>query len=734
MQAIQSLLARLFPKNNEGSNETGPSENSLLPTEGEKNNLNVVQSIKEKPMGVNDGTILKELSNSDDDSDSSVEILEVRSFDSDEELRVLRSNYKDPKPFNLLEAIQNSVQGESSEPILKKKTLNNRFETVSNINSFAENSIPNEKSATFAPLESKSFENQPRNLDSDRESQHEKDSAVPNTNANVPEGENGIIEYKHETQSAGKVDLNPKLVSSDDEEDFSDLDMIDKIEESLINKHILKPIEQSEKPNAISGALENIMDNTNNKKLITFEEENITSEDETDQIKEEKVIPPKIKDDESTIDLQSNLVIKKQESEVDEAPQKNLLQIIEEVITPGLTPEVLQPKSTDNEVENKNGSPESLKSKKEQIGENEKAIDEPSKFIFQKAQTPYLNTNEINSIIDTKEEISDSKRKATEDGDELQEKTENLYSNPLLNGFFGQKKNKLKKRKVYVASEIKTFDSSLFTKEEDELIKEYVRRNPHLKNSHSLYDHIAKTLKNHTGNSIRRRFFNKLEKEIDFYYAVDDETGELVYDSAGNAVVRNGSPETQKSKFTAEEDYSISLLLKCHFYLSLNPDTEGTIDRYDIEALDKIEKEYYETNLIPDGMNNLSDKNIVPSNSDIQCCNNGKVVDWNPDFAQFRCNGTSGPLRKEILQRLVIRFPNHSMKSWRERYNKFLKPYGIDRFIYYYNKCRILKIDAEPITGLTSANNRARLLKLSNEIPESISLADLEMKFTRRRV
>ncbi len=44
-----------------------------------------------------------------------------------------------------------------------------------------------------------------------------------------------------------------------------DLDMIDKIEESLINKHILKFISSERKPNAISGALENIMDNTNNK-------------------------------------------------------------------------------------------------------------------------------------------------------------------------------------------------------------------------------------------------------------------------------------------------------------------------------------------------------------------------------------------------------------------------------------------------------------------------------------
>ena len=308
-----------------------------------------------------------------------------------------------------------------------------------------------------------------------------------------------------------------------------------------------------------------------------------------------------------------------------------------------------------------------------------------------------------------------------------------MHSNPLLSGIFSQKKNNLKKRKVYIASEIKLIDASLFTKEEDDLIIEYVRRNPHLKNSHTLYDHIAKSMKKHTGNSIRRRFFNKLEGKVDYYYKADEETGELAQDLKGNLIQIYDVITTQKNKFTADEDYYMALLLKCHFYLTLNPDVEGIIDRYDFNALDKMEKEYYEKNLIPDDMNKLTDRNIVPSNPDIPCANNGKVIDWKPDFAQFRCNGTNGPLRKEIVERIAMRFSTHSQKSWRDRYNKMLKPYGIDRFIYYYNKCRIMKIQPEPIAGLSSALNRAKLLHSSVHFPENITLADLEMKFTRKR-
>lgn len=63
----------------------------------------------------------------------------------------------------------------------------------------------------------------------------------------------------------------------------------------------------------------------------------------------------------------------------------------------------------------------------------------------------------------------------------------------------------------------------------------------------------------------------------------------------------------------------------------------------------------------------------------------------------------------------------------------FLKPYGIDRYIYYYNKCRLLKVEPEPISGLTSARSRAILLQKTTTFAENITLADLEMKFTRRR-
>lgn len=713
MQAVQGLLARLFSKSKESGEQS--AHNSLSPTESEKNIILPLRNSKETPEGINNGPMLNEITNSSDESDSSMEILEVRSFTTDDEFSILNNKYSH---FSSSKSFGN-INSNASKPT--QVELNFSYRTSMN-HSYSQlnNNIQNSNSS-FS-------QTQPHSLDINRESQHGKESAIENMSSSDADEDNGIVELKNETLAMDNKDLDKRGITFEEIDD----DFIDRIEESLINKNILEPDDDKNKLEKESAALQQVISGNRN---VTFEEENISSEEESIEATELNDKKENKADEEQ---LNANESVTKNDT------SKNILEMIEEA-TATDTEDEENSNQMNIEVNGKDFI-ESSKSVRYPIGTNEQTIEEPSSFFLQKVKTPYLDKNEIELLVEeeknrtelsndasNKEEPTTTlKRKVNDEG--TQNDTDNEYSNPLLNGFFSQKKNKLKKRKVYVASEIKTFNSSLFTKEEDDLILEYVRSNSHLKNSHSLYDHIAKRLKKHTGNSIRRRFFNKLEKKMDYHYEVDKETGDVAKDEEGNAITTREKINIQKSKYTAEEDYSTALLLKCHFYLDLNPDVEGIIDRYDIEALDSMERAYYEANLIPDGDNKLDDRKIIPSNPNIPCCNNGKVIDWKPDFAQFRCNGTSGPLKKILVERLALKFPNHSIKSWRDRYNRFLKPYGIDRYIYYYNKCRVLKVEPEPISGLSSSRNRALLLQKTTTFAENITLADLEKKFTRRRV
>ncbi|SGZ38153.1 uncharacterized protein HGUI_00353 [Hanseniaspora guilliermondii] len=700
MQAVQGLLSRLFSKGGEKSEKKRPNNNLLSPTESKKNIELANKISKETPEGINDGPIMNDITNSSDESDSSMEILEVRSFTTDDELRILKNNYMSLSSHSLMRNINNDPSRSIEDDM---------------------NSRDNDRN-----VDSRSIQIQPYSLDINRESQHEKESQIVNETSLDFDKDNVIVEFKNETQAMDQKESNTRGTTFED-----DVDFIDQIEKSLINKHILEPVDEKNKIREEPAFFEQMIPRD---KEVTFEEENLTSEEEFIEV---------IDSNDNKKNVTHALEAKGNESTTKNDSPKNILEMIEEAISTDIDDE-----EGDNQLNtemNVKDNLEALKAVRYSIGSNKQVIEEPSEFAIQKVKTPYLDKDEINLLVGEEKKGTDHgsnvieekptetlKRKAEDQ--ESQNNTENVFSNPLLNGFFSQKKNKLKKRKVYIASEIKTLNSSLFTKEEDDLILEYVRSNPHLKNSHSLYDHIAKRLTNHTGNSIRRRFFNKLEKEMGYHYEIDEETGDVAKDEDGNAIKNQDKINTSKSKYTAEEDYSTALLLKCHFFLNLNPDVEGFIDRYDIESLDRMERAYYEMNLIPVGDNKFNDEKIILTNPDIPCSNNGKVIDWKPDFAQFRCNGTCGPVKKIILERLVMKYPNHSIKSWRDRCHRFLKPYGIDRYIYYYNKCRVLKIEPEPITGVSSAYNRAILMHRSKKFPENVTLADLEMRFTRRRV
>ncbi|XBW38674.1 hypothetical protein QEN19_004262 [Hanseniaspora menglaensis] len=283
-----------------------------------------------------------------------------------------------------------------------------------------------------------------------------------------------------------------------------------------------------------------------------------------------------------------------------------------------------------------------------------------------------------------------------------------------------------RKKRAYVKKTLKEHKRSIFTPEEDELIKEYVRRNPHLKNTHSLYHQIAIVLNAHTGNSIRSRFFGTLFKALDYVYEIDKTTGEVLKDDDGNFIKTSILPGGIKRFYTAEEDYIIALSAKCLFYLNVNRDLEDNkIDPYNYEHLSKIESAYYTAVL-----NN--DEKYIESDPEKLCCNNdGELQPGEiPNFARFRCNKTKGPTTRVFFNQMGTSFPQHTALSWRDRYDKFMKKYGIDNYIRYYNRCLLLNVVPLPIKELSSVKNKA-LMTLEKD-PSAGTLEDLELKFKRK--
>ncbi|GMF03770.1 unnamed protein product [[Candida] boidinii] len=97
-----------------------------------------------------------------------------------------------------------------------------------------------------------------------------------------------------------------------------------------------------------------------------------------------------------------------------------------------------------------------------------------------------------------------------------------------------------------------------FTSVEDEVILELIRRNPHLRATHSFFTQIATlpSLSGHTGNSVRFRFRKVITPTLDFVYDVDPKTNELKLDPETKEPVKiQELPELIKSQYTAEEDY-----------------------------------------------------------------------------------------------------------------------------------------------------------------------------------
>lgn len=202
--------------------------------------------------------------------------------------------------------------------------------------------------------------------------------------------------------------------------------------------------------------------------------------------------------------------------------------------------------------------------------------------------------------------------------------------------------------------------SSKFSKEEDDFIMDVIRRNPHLRSTHSFFERISLflPLAGHTGNSIRYRYRKALAKEVKYYYSVDPITHELVLDPKTNLPIKvYEAPALLKSQYTAEEDYNLC----------------------------KIVLKYF---------NERSQRNLS---------------------AKQKQNVT---VPESVYQSVSFEFPTHSAMAYRDRYRKFACKYGLQNYIDYYENCAKEKTKPLPMKNLSSRFDRKDVPRptLSDEI------------------
>lgn len=200
-----------------------------------------------------------------------------------------------------------------------------------------------------------------------------------------------------------------------------------------------------------------------------------------------------------------------------------------------------------------------------------------------------------------------------------------------------------------------------FTQEADTYILEQVRLKPRFRTSHKFFEELAQhdLLKGHTGNSVRSRYRAHLEHKLQYVYKTD-EYDRLILDEEGNRqVVPVSLAKTMKNRFTAEDDYTLCESIINH-----------VLSTQDRETLQTAEDK---TTRLPDGVLNEANFSVLIS-----------------FFDEFARQNTS-----------------HSSLSWRDRYRKFARVYGLQRFRNYYREALKTKEGPQPMKNLTSRESKS---------------------------
>lgn len=188
-----------------------------------------------------------------------------------------------------------------------------------------------------------------------------------------------------------------------------------------------------------------------------------------------------------------------------------------------------------------------------------------------------------------------------------------------------------------------------FTAEADAYILEQVRLKPRFRTLHKFFEELRShpMLLGHTGNLIRSRYRAHLEHKLQYVYKTDEHDN-LVVDEQGQRIpVPVTQVRTLKNKFTAEDDYRLCQNIIRHALLTQDQDhlrsTEGD----------------YQWN-----ENRFS-----------------VLISFFDDYAKLN--------------------PHHTSLSWRDRYRKFARTFGLQKYIAKYQSEVNLKDGAQPMSNLT---------------------------------
>lgn len=219
-----------------------------------------------------------------------------------------------------------------------------------------------------------------------------------------------------------------------------------------------------------------------------------------------------------------------------------------------------------------------------------------------------------------------------------------------------------------------------FTPEADNYILEQVRMKPRFRTLHKFFEELAThdMLKGHTGNSVRSRYRAHLEHKLNYVYRTDEYDN--VLKDAHNQLIpmRVDEAKTIKNRFTAEEDKQLCQTIIEH----------------------------------------------VVNNQDVE---------------QLRDGTTEFPLNENKFSVLILFFDDyarrhteHLLSLWRDRYRKFARQYGLQRYLDYYRLEEEAGIVPKPMKNLTLRalkekkkveNNVKRMKKVHDDAEEAAAAA-----------
>lgn len=206
-----------------------------------------------------------------------------------------------------------------------------------------------------------------------------------------------------------------------------------------------------------------------------------------------------------------------------------------------------------------------------------------------------------------------------------------------------------------------------FTPEADMYILEQVRMKPRFRTSHKFFEELAhhEPLRGHTGNSVRSRYRSQLENKLGYVYKTDEFDQIIVDENGQRLAIPVESAKTMKTKFTAQDDFDL-----CNDII-----------------------EY-----------------VVRTQDPLQIHNTGD--------SKYPLDENKFSVSILFFDQYATEHPNHSSSSWRDRYRKFARVHGLQRYRDEYIISLGTKEGPKPMSNLTlrpDPDERAKKLQAREE-------------------